>query len=295
MDEGPEHMPTTVTILRSLWRLRAMVAVVFVVAVIAGACIGFRLSLFPPGVHSRQYEVGVASARVLVDTPTSDLIDVAPKGSDTLAGRATLLANLMVDGVVENAIAKRAGLRPDELIGVAGSAENDPTAPKPGPRDHMLTTSVALDGSGDQLPIIMIDTQAPDVKGAERLANASVAGLKAYLDSQALVQSVPQGRRLRVTGLGAAQAGVGKRGPSHMLALIVMVFIFAIGCGVVLIVQALLRDWQTASYEEAAEPYPDASELETQAPLALVFGSPRPGDDRGDDWAEDDWLASPGP
>src|SRR3954465_5761271 len=123
-------MPTTVMILRNLWRLRAAVVVVFVVAVLVGTLVGFRISLLPPSVQSRQYHVGVASARVLVDTPTSDLIDVAPKGSDTLAGRATLLANLMVDGVVEDEIAKRAGLHPDELIGVAGDSGSDPTAPK---------------------------------------------------------------------------------------------------------------------------------------------------------------------
>jgi hypothetical protein len=289
-------MPTTVMILRNLWRLRAAVVVVFIVAVLVGTLVGFRISLLPPSVQSRQYHVGVASARVLVDTPTSDLIDVAPKGSDTLAGRATLLANLMVDGVVEDEIAKRAGLHPDELIGVAGDAGSDPTAPKPGPRDHVLTTGVALDTSGDQLPIITIDTQAPDVAGAERLANAAIAGLNTYLDGQAAKQSVPEGRRLRVTGLGAAQAGLGNRGPSRTMTVVLVLLLFGLGCALLLAATALLHGLHAASVDELLDPYAQESELDEQTPLLLVPGVLEDDgvrNDGGDDRADDDWLASP--
>jgi hypothetical protein len=286
-------MPTTVKILRDLWRLRGAVAVVFAVAVLIGCTVGFRISLFPPGLHSRQYHVGVASARVFVDTPTSEILDVAPKGSDTLAARATLLANLMVDGVVEDAIAKRAGLHPDELIGIGSTTAIDPSAPKPGPRAYTLTTGVALDNSGDQLPIITIDTQAPDVKGAERLANAAVTGLNQYLDSQAAVRVIPAGRRLRVTGLGAAQAGVAVHGPSHALAVALTLLIFAIGCAILLVVPALFRGWRAASEDEEQHLYPDGAEYEPEEPLALMPGPPNPDeDDLADDLFAEDWLAS---
>jgi hypothetical protein len=286
-------MNTTVKILRDLWRLRVAVAVVFAVALLVGCSAGFRISLLPPGLHSRQYHVGVASARVFVDTPTSEILDVAPKGSDTLAARATLLANLMVDGVVEDAIAKRAGLHPDELIGIGSTEAVDPSAPKPGPRDYTLTTGVALDNSGDQLPIITIDTRAPDVKGAERLANAAVAGLNGYLDSQAAVHIVPTGRRLRVTGLGPAQAGVAVHGPSHVLAVFLTLLILTIGCAVLLLVPAIFRSWHAASYDEALETYPGEDDFEPDVPLELMPGSPDPDDgDPADDWSAEDWLAS---
>jgi hypothetical protein len=285
-------MPTTVTILRNLWRLRAAVVVILLVAMFVGTAVEFRISPFPPKLESRRYEVGVANARVLVDTPTSDIIAVAPKGSDTLAARATLLANLMVDGVIEDAIAKRAGLNPDKLIGISGSADTDPTAPKPGPKDDTLTAGVAIDGSGDQLPIITISTQAPDVSGAARLANAAIAGLNAYLDSQAAVQGVRPGDRLRVSGLGGAQAGISVRGPSRLVAMIVTLFIFALGCGVLLVVHALMRDWHAADDQAL---YPGASIID-DASLAVLGDEAELVDDAAaDDWSGEDWLASQAP
>ena len=87
-----------VTILRELWRLRVLVLGIALLAMLVGMALAFRL----PSLESRKYEVGVATASVLVDTPNSQVIEVAPKGSDTLAMRASLLANLMAEGVVED-------------------------------------------------------------------------------------------------------------------------------------------------------------------------------------------------
>ena len=99
----------SVTILRNLWRRRMLVAVAGFVAFAAGWLFAFGPALsFPP--KPRGYTVGVATANLLVDTPRSQVIEVAPKGSDTLAARANVLANLMVDGGIKDAIAKRAGL-----------------------------------------------------------------------------------------------------------------------------------------------------------------------------------------
>ena len=61
----------------------------------------YRISLAPPKLESRQYHVGVASARVLVDTPDSQVVDLNPKGADALSSRASLLANLMASSPVK--------------------------------------------------------------------------------------------------------------------------------------------------------------------------------------------------
>ena len=56
-----------VTILRELWHRRTIVALVALVSLLVGAAVAFRL----PSLESRKYEVGIATARILVDTPKS--------------------------------------------------------------------------------------------------------------------------------------------------------------------------------------------------------------------------------
>ena len=181
-----------VTILRELWRRRVLVAAVAFAAVLVGFLLSYRVGL-PP--EPRQYTVGVATARVLVDTPQSQVIKVDPKGSDTLGLRASVLANLMVEGEARAAIARRAGLKPRQLKAVSelatevnesgSEAEPVSTAIPDKPDIHMIRTRVIANPDGEQLPIIETDVQAPDTASATRLANATVNGLIDYLDTRA--------------------------------------------------------------------------------------------------------------
>src|SRR6476469_9423965 len=156
----------SVTILRNLWRLRQAVVVVALFALLVGVATVYKVSV-PGKLESRRYEVGVAVARILVDTPSSQVVEVAPKGSDSLGVRANLLASLMVDGVVKQAIAQRTGVPANKIVGITqAAAEPAPVARKPSPRDYVLTTNVVTNTGGDQLPIIEIDAQAPTVAEA---------------------------------------------------------------------------------------------------------------------------------
>src|SRR4051794_22587130 len=174
-----------VTILRDLWRLRLLVLGVFVLSVLAGTLVLYTIS--PPSkLESRKYEVGTATARILVDTPNSQVVEISPKGSDSLGVRANLLASLMVDGVVKDAIARRAGLPPEKLIALSDAASSPTVAARtPTRKDLVLTTSVVINSGGNGLPIIEIEAQAPDQQGAAKLASAAVEGLRDYLNSTA--------------------------------------------------------------------------------------------------------------
>src|SRR3954464_987519 len=239
-----------VTILRDLWRRRLLVVGVYLIALLAGIAVVYQIS-FPPKLESRKYEVGVATAKILVDTPSSQVVEVAPKGSDSLGVRANLLASLMVDGVVKSAIAQRAGLAPNQLVGVTDAAtEPGPPAPPPRRDAFVLKTQVLTNTTGDQLPIIQLDAQAPDRAGAATLANAAIAGLRDYLDSKAALQQIPNADRLQVTGLGAPVATVAVRGPSNVLAIVVVIFVFGLGCACILAALALSRGWRAASERE---------------------------------------------
>lgn len=241
----------TVTILRRLWRRRYQVLGVYVVALLAGTAVLYKFS--PPlKLESRKYQVGIATTSILIDTPSSQVVEIAPKGSDTLGVRANLIASLMVDGVVKATIARDAGLNPNDLTGSSTSvATSAPAKPKTrnGP---MLTTQVLTDNDGAELPIIQVDVQAADVTQAGRLAAAAVSGLRDYLDTKAAAQRIPNAQRLQVTGLGGTQAHDAARGPKSVFAVAAFLFVFGLGCAGILAVSGLIRGWKTAAAEEEA-------------------------------------------
>jgi hypothetical protein len=240
----------TVTILRELWRRRILVGVVAAVAILVGLLLSVKVSLPPQG---RQYDVGIASGRILVDTPKSQVIDVAPKGSETLGVRASLLANLMTEGGVNAAIAREAGLRPSQLrAGVESEGELPPVLSNAAgdPNAHLLTTRLAINPDGAPLPMIEIEAQAPDEQQAARLASAAVTGLDDYLDSKAAGEQVADAHRLEVTGFGAPQVREETRGLHPLIAIAAALFVFVIGCGAILAFSSLARGWREASERE---------------------------------------------
>jgi hypothetical protein len=255
----------TVTILRDLWRLKPFVAAVAMLAVLAGVWVGFKVS--PSKFESRRYVVGVASARILVDTPSSQVVEVSPKGSDALGVRANLLASLMVDGVIKAAIAQQAGLKPAQLVGMTDAATSPAPAAVPEERSaFILKTQVLTNTAGDQLPIIEIDAQAPTVDAAGRLAGAAVNGLRDYLNSKAAIQRIPDADRLQVDSLGAPQASLETRGPSKILAAIAAIFVFVAGCGAILLVTSLVRGLRAAAVADQKQ-----SEREPGRELEVIW------------------------
>ncbi len=255
----------TVTILRELWRRRLLVGVVSLAALATGLLLTYTVS-FPP--ETRQQEVGIASTRILVDTPDSQVVDVAPKGSDTLGLRANLLANLMSTGEVKGKIARRAGLRPGQLLAVAQSADEVPevfTSAERGSRAHLLLTRPVTNSQGEPLPIVEVEAQAPDAASAARLASAAVGGLGAYLDSKAANEDVDQARRLEVAGLGAPQVREEVRGSPGLVALAAAALVALVGCAAIVIVPVMGRRWHAAP-EHDAPPKPNTQGAPDEPP-----------------------------
>jgi len=240
----------TVKILRVLWRRRLLVALVALTAVAAGAILAYELS-WP--LQTRQYDVGVANGRLLVDTPSSQVVDVSPRGSETLGARASVLAALMAEGKAKEAIARRAGLSSDELLGYSRTvAETQPTVADPpeGPGIHLLTTRAVRDSNGVALPIVEFQAQAPTTAAAAALASATVAGLRDHLDSKAAGEDVAANRRLSVSELGIEPAGLVRHGPSPLLALAAALFMLLAGCAAIVTVTGLSRAWREAAHAE---------------------------------------------
>jgi hypothetical protein len=295
----------TVTILRELWRRRLLVIGVALVAVFAGTALLYKISL-PAKLESRRYQVGIATASILVDTPSSQVVDVSPKGSDTLGMRANLLASVMVDGVVKSEIAETAGLDPKTLVGISTSAQDQPATR---PKDHripVLTTRVVTDNDGAELPIIGVEAQAPDSEQASKLASAAVVGLRNYLDSTAAAQKIPDAKRLNVSELGQPQSRIVTRGPTNLIGLAVVLFVFGLGCAAILAGVGLSRGWRAAAAAEerdraGSDPSPDgvtalqvppAAEDDDRRSPALPFLVATPSDDGPEDAGDEPRASS---
>lgn len=259
-----------VAMLRVLWRYRLLVGVAALLALLAGLSVAYRIG-FPPKLESRQYNVGIGSVTALVDTPSSQIVDLGPDtGADigTLSARASLLASLMTSSPIKDEIASRAGVAPDQLIavspgagppGAAASGDSGGSVSAKNPKANILTAKVPSLESGE-IPIIAVTTQAPDAAGAARLANESIAVLKAHLQTVAGLDQVPDARRVVVRQLGQAKSTTESRGPARTMALLAALLVFCVGCATILGVLALVRGWR-----RAAEMDPEAEE-ESYAP-----------------------------
>jgi hypothetical protein len=273
--------------LRDLWAHRVLVSLAAVLAILASIFVSYRVA-FPARIESRQYHVGIASATALVDTPRSQVVDLGGKDDTTSEGgtlpsRASLLANLMASSPLKEEIARRAGVAPDKLVAVAPSGVGVPAPTTPlvsgatvtadDPQANVLTTNVL--SSAGQLPIIVVNTQAPDVAVAARLANGAIASLTDYLGTVAATDRVPSDRRLVVKQLGPASAATASRGPRRLFGLIAAIFVFGTGCAMILFAPKLARGWRAAaalqrSQDDVADGADPRDRWRRRAPLAEV-------------------------
>jgi hypothetical protein len=246
-------MENAVSILRDLWRHRLAVVALALVALVTGGLVAYQPSL-PP--KRRQYSVGTSSVRILVDTTDSRVVAIAPPdqpvAGEDLGGHASLLAQLLSQGVAKAAIAKHAGVAPDKLIMIAPTERNQKAQP---PRHHSRTADVLAihalsNDSGEPLPIIGVDAEAANGERAAKLAKAAVAGLEDYLKSKAVADGVPPDRQLLVRALSVAQGRDVTRGPTTMIAIGVVILVFGLLCALLLVGLAIARQWRVVSAAE---------------------------------------------
>jgi hypothetical protein len=247
-----------VAALRLLWRHRVLVALCALLGVFVALSLGYRLG-FPP--KSRHYDVGVGSITALVDTPNSQVVDLgADTGSDiaTLSARAGLLASLTSSSPIKDQIAASVGLKTDQLITSAPDATTGAAgavAVKDDQHAYILKSSIANVDSG-QIPIIAVRTQAPTADEAAKLADASIASLKAHIDQLAGSDQVPEKRRVVVRELGPARSATVSRGSSPITGFVFGVLVFLLGCGTIVGVSALIRGWRQAEELEKGRALP---------------------------------------
>jgi hypothetical protein len=259
--------------LRELWRRRGVVAGVAVLAVIVGVLTTYSVTL-PTTIETRQHQVALASASALLDTPSSQVVDLGGRSSaegSTLPGRAALLASLLTTSPLKDDIAKRAGIDPRTLLastpglgaGAPGGAVKAPVATGTTVRAGDSKASILTLQTDASLPIIVVNAESRDVDVANRLADGTIAVLQQHLADLAGNQNVPAKRQVTVKPLGPARVDVVTRGAGPLLGIVVGLFVFLLLCGAILLVSTMAREWRRAAALEHGASEPDQpSELD---------------------------------
>lgn len=254
-----------ISILRILWARRRLVVLALLVSAIVGVFVAYRVSPTVPPLHSRQYNVGVASASVLVDTPQSQVADLSPAalagtGAPNLNSLASLYAKLFAIGSIQDQISQLAGVPFRRL---ATTEINNATAPVATPLAGQSSAAPSaspwqLNISVDPtLPLITIQTQAPTPQQAGRMATASVRSLRGYLDTVAAQQQIPASKRPVVNELGTPVIGLASRGPRRLYGLVAALFVFLLACTMIVVSVGLRRRWQESRVSESTRAVPD--------------------------------------
>jgi hypothetical protein len=231
-----------VGILRALRRRRVLVVLGALVALAAGAFATHRVSLVPPELQSRETDSGLASVRLLVDTPRSLVATARAIGDDTISTRAALLSSLVGSDEVRVEIAREAGLAGDEL-GVADSDFGAPHVATPLSRAALEVARpsepnvVTMSVQDPQLPIISIQATASNPSTAARLVERVTVALESLVRPPEPVAR----RAVTIEQLGPARIGRVVMGPGRAKAVIAAVVIFGLWCAAVVVFDGAVR------------------------------------------------------
>jgi hypothetical protein len=246
--------------LRNLWHLRAGVVASLLVALLVSAWSVQRISLFPPGLTPRSLEMATAATHVVVDTPTSSILDLRQDtySLEGLTNRAVLLGNIMASTPVLQEIAARADVPPELLQIEAPLTPHNPRAPVEA--GHEKRTSDIL-RSTDQyrltlqanptVPMLDIYAETPNRESAARLANASVEVLRGHLGQLATAGAIPAGKQIQLRQLGRARGTIINESVRWQVALVAFLITFAMACATTIFIARVRDGWRDAIRDEA--------------------------------------------
>ncbi len=225
-----------VAILRLLSRRPILVAIGAVLAIAVGV-------LAAGGKTERS---GTASARLVLDTARSQLIHQAPRGSETLAWRAVLLAELAGSKALTDDIAGGAGIRPNELVVVYPELA-DPFLPAILPTRAAEVARVTSEKYiltvrfDEMLPMISLEAEAPDRGTAIRLVTAAKVAID---DAGTSTQVGPQIQSLVVESAGPVRSKTIVNKPQPLLGVVLAILLFGIWSAGVAVIPRLVSAWR---------------------------------------------------
>jgi hypothetical protein len=249
-----------------LRRHRLAVGLAALVALLVCVMVGFRVSsLFPPKLHSRRTYEGVATSKVLVNSPTSIVADLNPEGSGSLLTHAQLLGEIIASDTVRDAIAKHAGIPAYDLVVLPASIGGVvPTELATNVSLPVGAASIEVD-SDPVLPVVSIKAQAATPAIAYALAAGAVTALQNYISDTALAEHIPSGHQPKIDSLGPPLAGVEGHGIKPTYAVVAGLILFLFLCYVIAVTIGIRRRMRETGLLEPLEQGP-----EPIGPRALV-------------------------
>jgi len=254
--------------LHELARQRIGLTLSFALALFVALSVTYKVSVFPPGLHNRDLEMGTASTHVMVDTSRSLVLDIryGTGDFDSLTARAVLLGNLMASAPVREYIARRAHVPATDI---QATTPLTPDFPRPlageGEQKHQSDLVRSTDQyrlniqANPTVPVIDVYAQAPNAQAAEQLANGAVDGMRDYLAAAAgQASGASADNQPRMTQLGRAHGTVINQGIRLQVLLLSFLFVFALCCLVTLAVGRIRRGWWLAGTQDA-EPFPEGA------------------------------------
>jgi hypothetical protein len=230
-----------VSMVRTLWRHR----ILLVTGVLLAAAVGFLAASgglpVPGGSSGSQPVPRSASVRVLIDTASSQLVNPEPPAADTVVARAFLLAGLTASDRARADIARRVGVRPEQVAVIGPSvtvpvfptklSERATTAVEGAPEPYAVTLE-----ANPEIPIVTIQVRAPGATKVRRLANATTAVLASLAtpgdpEQKQGFTAEPLGRPRFAPVEGGLQPAV--------IALAAFLVTFAMWCGCVVLASGL--------------------------------------------------------
>jgi hypothetical protein len=247
--------------IRKLWHLKAGVAVSIALALFAAAWSVEKISLSPPGLTPRSLEMATAATHVIIDTRTSQLIDLRQDtySVEGLRNRAVLLGNVIASSGVQRKIALRAHV-PIDALRIQAPLTAEQSAPPVDSQNARHTSDILK--SNDQyrldikanatVPMLDLYAQTPDARSAAALANAAIDELRNYLGGLAATQRTPQKDQIRLVQLGRATGTVINHGIKLQVAFLIFLLTFAVSSASVIFIDRVRAGWRLEALSERA-------------------------------------------
>ncbi len=236
--------------LNALWQRRRLVAVGALIALLAALLSVYQVGLLPPSLTARTNVFSTASTEILVDTPDSSFADVANE-IDPLDTRASVFAHFLASPSALALIARQAKLPLDAIEAQGPYEQNLPEfqqAPTAEKRSSQIIGERALYRlrfeNNPDLPIISVFAQAPSTDEAIRLADATPAALREYVEQIQDREQIPVDRRVEIRKLGHAIGGVVNKGANLQIAALVFIAVLIGWCMLLIPANTIAKGWR---------------------------------------------------